>query len=57
MHSGLSTFETSVALFSTPVANLLHFTRSINGKSSILIGNRCYGLQPLMTAMGMIKIF
>ena len=56
---GLSlSFESPVALFSTPVANLLfcgskllttgNFTLSINGKSGKL---GCYGLRPLMTAL------
>ena len=58
-------FESPVALFSTPVANSLlcgwilsttgNFTRSIKGKSSILSCNRCYGLRPLMTALYLLK--
>ena len=62
LFAGLSlSFESPVALFFTPVTNLLlcgwiasttgNFTRSIEGQSGILSRNRCYGLRPLMTAL------
>ena len=65
MYPGLSLSSNSpVALIFTPVANLLHvfdgwivvsttgqFTCNIKGPSSMLNHNRCYGLQPLLTAL------
>ena len=62
LYAGLSScFESSIALFSTPTANLLlygwilwatgNFTCNIKGESCIHSRNRCYGLQPLMTAL------
>ena len=59
-NTGLSLrFDSPVAF--TPMANLLlcgwlvsttgNFTRNIKGPSSMLSGNRCYGLWPLLTAL------
>ena len=58
----VTSFWSPVALFSTPVAkcatlwvnsinNVGNLTRSVKGKSVILSCNRCYRLQPLMTAL------
>ena len=60
---GLSlSFNSPVALIFTPIANLLlygwivsttcNFTCNIKGPSNMLSHNRCYGLPPLLTALG-----
>ena len=48
----LHTFSKLVTLWvNSNYSRQLIFTSSIKGKSSILSSNRCYGLQPLMTAL------